>query len=105
MRVAGCGLRVAGCGLRVAGCGLRLETSDGVQRRAVWKVIAALGATGLPGAEPVYRIVVTLDRQTIRTYGNEHALRAGMVFEADILQDRRRLIEWWLEPLFGVTGG
>ena len=68
------------------------------------QVAATLGVSALQGVEPVYRIVVRLDRQTIRTYGQDQALRAGMVFEADIIEDRRRLIEWLLEPIYGIAG-
>jgi membrane fusion protein len=55
-------------------------------------------------AEPLYRITVELDRQTIRAYGDERALAPGMQLEADVLLDRRRLIEWIFEPVISVTG-
>jgi membrane fusion protein len=32
-------------------------------------------------------------------------LQPGMQLEADVLIERRRLIEWVLEPLFTLTGG
>ncbi len=54
--------------------------------------------------EPLYRITVELDRQTIRAYGDERALTPGMQLEADVLLDRRRLIEWIFEPVISVTG-
>jgi membrane fusion protein len=54
--------------------------------------------------EPLYRITVELDRQTIRAYGNERALAPGMQLEADVLLDRRRLIEWIFEPVISITG-
>lgn len=56
------------------------------------------------GGEPVYRIAVALDRQTIDTYAKPQALRSGMAFEADVLQDRRRLHEWLFEPIYGLVG-
>lgn len=55
-------------------------------------------------AESYYRVVVRLDRQTVTVYGREEALRPGMRMEADILGERRRLIEWVFEPLFAVRG-
>lgn len=67
-------------------------------------VVATLGAAALQGAEPVYRIVVKIDAQAIDVYGQPAALRPGMVFEADVIQDRRRLFEWLLEPVFGWVG-
>lgn len=63
-------------------------------------------APGSPGkGEPVYRIVVQLERQTIAVYDAELPFISGMTLEADILQDRRRLIEWVLEPIIGLAKG
>jgi membrane fusion protein len=59
-----------------------------------------LGANG----EPVYRIIVDLSSQTVNAYGQARALRAGMLIEADVLQETRRLYEWVLEPLYTLTG-
>lgn len=55
-------------------------------------------------AEPLYRLTVDLSSQTIMAYGRAHALHPGMRVDADVLIDRRRLIEWALEPLFSITG-
>jgi membrane fusion protein len=57
-----------------------------------------------PTAEPLYRITVALDEQTVQAYGVAQPLVAGMQLEADVLLDRRRLIEWIFEPLLSVTG-
>ena len=54
--------------------------------------------------EPVYRVTVALVKQTINAYGKPQALQAGMLLEADVLQDTRRLYEWVLEPLYSLTG-
>ena len=59
---------------------------------------------GAASAEPLYRITVTLDRQAVQAYGQAQPLAAGMQLEADVLLDRRRLIEWIFEPLLSVTG-
>ncbi|MCA8337825.1 HlyD family secretion protein [Burkholderia multivorans] len=53
-------------------------------------------------SEQLYRVVVALDRQDILAYGKREALRPGMALEADMLIDRRRLIEWVLEPLYAL---
>jgi len=53
--------------------------------------------------EPLYRVLVALDQQTVNAYGRAEALKPGMTVDADILLDRRRLIEWVLEPLYGVS--
>jgi membrane fusion protein len=53
--------------------------------------------------EPLYRITVALDQQTVAAYGQAQALSPGMQIEADVLLDRRRLIEWLFEPVLGVA--
>ncbi|MFZ1415488.1 MAG: HlyD family efflux transporter periplasmic adaptor subunit [Defluviicoccus sp.] len=63
------------------------------------------GLTSLVGtSEPVYRISVALASQTVTAYGKPVPLHPGMQLEADILIERRRLIEWVLDPLFSLTG-
>jgi membrane fusion protein len=52
-------------------------------------------------AEPLYRVTVTLPQQTLWAAGAERPLLAGMQLEADVLLERRRLIEWLFEPLLG----
>ncbi len=81
-----------------------IEKSPYAPQELPTQVIATLGVGALQGAEPVYRIVVKLDAQTIDTYGQSQPLKSGMVFEADVIQDRRRLYEWLLEPVYGLTG-
>jgi membrane fusion protein len=64
-----------------------------------------LGFTPLDGTrEPVYRIRAALDSQAIHAYDRLERLQPGMQFEADIMLDRRRLIEWIFEPLLGLAG-
>lgn len=52
-----------------------------------------------------YRVEVALDGQGVMAYGKRESLRPGMTLNADVLLDRRRLIEWVLEPLYGFTHG
>jgi membrane fusion protein len=52
--------------------------------------------------EPLYRINVRLPSQTIMTYGQAQALKPGMALEADVLQDRRFVWEWVLEPVIAA---
>jgi membrane fusion protein len=54
--------------------------------------------------EPLYRVTVGITAQVINAYGKPQQLQAGMLLEADILQDTRRLYEWVLEPLYSLTG-
>ena len=56
------------------------------------------------GREPLYRVKVALDAQSIPAYGRREALQPGMQVEADVLLDRRRLIEWVFEPLLSLSG-
>jgi len=61
---------------------------------------AAIMASG----EPLYRITVTLNQQSVAAYGHAQTLSPGMQLEADVQLDRRRLIEWLFEPVLGIAG-
>ncbi|MBL8510433.1 MAG: HlyD family efflux transporter periplasmic adaptor subunit [Betaproteobacteria bacterium] len=54
--------------------------------------------------EPLYRIRVKLDSQTVQAYGKPTPLRPGMQLEAGLALERQQLYEWVLEPLYSVTG-
>ena len=56
------------------------------------------------GGDPVYRVTVRIKSQAVAAYGQAHALKPGMLAEADIVQDTRKLWEWALEPIFSVSG-
>lgn len=58
---------------------------------------------GRQTSEALYRVSVALDAQQIDTYGQSRPLRAGMALEADIVQDRRSIVEWLFEPLFAAA--
>jgi membrane fusion protein len=70
-------------------------TVVGVERSPVAEASAA--------ADPVYRITVRLSRQSVTAYGRKQEFKAGMALEADILQDRRRLIEWIVDPIISAA--
>jgi membrane fusion protein len=53
--------------------------------------------------EPFYRVTVRLGAQQIETAAMKLPLQAGMQLDADISLERRRLIEWAIEPLQTVT--
>ncbi|MCU7698775.1 HlyD family efflux transporter periplasmic adaptor subunit [Acinetobacter sp. AYS6] len=59
---------------------------------------------GITSNEPVYIIKASLDKQTISAYGEEVNLKVGMLLEADIKLEKRKIYEWILEPLYTVTG-
>jgi membrane fusion protein len=54
--------------------------------------------------EPFYRITVALARQSVTAYGKPEPLKPGMLLDADVLGERRRLIEWVFEPLYSLQG-
>lgn len=56
----------------------------------------------VPG--PVYPVTVSLDRQAATAYGKPVALQPGMLLEADVQIERRRLVEWVLDPIYSLTG-
>lgn len=58
----------------------------------------------VPLREPVYRVTVALQEQNIKAYRQELALQSGMLLDADVWLDKRRIIEWVFDPLFSLTG-
>jgi len=58
----------------------------------------------LPLAEPAYRVIVTIDSQSVKAYGHDVLLQPGMLLDANIQLDRRRLYQWLLDPLYSVRG-
>ena len=54
---------------------------------------------GHSGDEPVYRVLLDLERQQIVARGEPRPLRPGMLLDADILGEQRRLYQWVFEPL------
>jgi membrane fusion protein len=74
-----------------------------VGRSAIDRSLAA-GLAGGGEAEPHYRVTVEIERQDIRGAGGTHRLRPGMLLEADILGERRRLWEWAFAPVRSLAG-
>lgn len=52
---------------------------------------------------PLYRVQVKLDRQFVLAYGKDEPVKPGMALQADVLMDRRSLLEWVFEPLYGMA--
>lgn len=50
-------------------------------------------------AEPSYVVSVSLERTDVEAYGQSIPLQPDMLLSADIILDKRSLIEWLLEPL------
>jgi membrane fusion protein len=83
--------------------------AEGVVASVSRTALSASDLAAAPGqasnsGEPLYRITVMLARQTITAYGKPLSLQAGMLVDADILHEKRKLYEWVLEPLYSLTG-
>jgi len=59
-----------------------------------------LAIPGLQLQELVFRLRVALDDTAVAAYGRKVALRPGMLLTADVVIDRRSLMEWLLDPLY-----
>ena len=70
--------------------------------RNVWAPGEKIGAIAVK--EPVYRVDVKLERQSVSALGAEIPLRPGMLVNADILLERRTLLEWLFEPVLQLRG-
>ena len=82
--------------------GLHFGEVEQVSRSALSPQEVAM-LIGQQVSAPLYRVLVRLNGQSVDAYGEPVALRPGMALSADILLDRRRLIEWILEPLYGFS--
>jgi membrane fusion protein len=58
---------------------------------------------GFNSNEALYRIKVQLKHQTINAYGQAQTIKPGMTLEADVVQDKRKIWEWIIEPVLAVT--
>jgi len=61
-------------------------------------------ASGLTFHEPVYKVTTVLESQHVQAYGKEIPLRSGMTLSADVVLDKRSLVEWLLEPVYSLRG-
>jgi membrane fusion protein len=52
--------------------------------------------------EPAYRAVVTLDRPDIDAFGKRIPLQPDMLLKADVILERRTLMDWILNPLLSA---
>ncbi len=53
-------------------------------------------------SEPAYRVAVTLERQTVDARGEAMPLQPDMLLRADIILERRPIMQWLLAPLLGA---
>lgn len=83
--------------------GLAKGTVQDVSKTALRSDEVALAGMGT-SAEPLYRVRVKLERQTLLAYGHEQPLRSGALLDGSFVLDKRRLYEWALEPLYTISG-
>ena len=75
------------------------------QVTAVSRTVLAPSEVAIPGLqfqEPVFRVKVRLERESVAAYGAAVPLQPGMLLNADIVVDRRSLLEWLLDPLYAA---
>jgi membrane fusion protein len=70
--------------------------------RNVWSAGERVGP--ISAKEPVYRVDVALEKQTVAALGQEFPLRPGMMVNADLLLEKRTLLEWIFEPVLRLKG-
>jgi membrane fusion protein len=81
----------------------RFGVHEAVVRDVGRSVLFAGDAYGpLRVTQPAYPATVALARQTLRADGDERPLQSGMLFDADVVLERRRVVEWLFEPLLGT---
>ena len=68
--------------------------------RTVWSPGEKVGQ--LVVKEPVYRVDVRLDAQHVAVGDQKLPLRSGMMVNADILQEKRKVWEWVFEPVLSL---
>lgn len=54
--------------------------------------------------EAMYRVRATLAQQSITAYGKAFPLKVGMIADADIMLEKRTLLEWLLDPIYALKG-
>ncbi len=64
---------------------------------------AEIAASGFSVAEPMFRVAVSLPSETVAAYGRREVLAPGMMLTADVIIDRRNLLEWLFDPLLAAA--
>lgn len=82
----------------------KFGTGEGVVT-SVSRTVLAPAEVAIPGLqvqEPVFRVRVKLARDSVAAYGESLPLQPGMLLSADVVIDRRSLLEWLLDPLYAA---
>jgi membrane fusion protein len=64
--------------------------------------LPALPTTALEAGEPLFRVTVALQPSALAEGAERITLVPGLRLHADVLLERRRLLEWMFEPLLGL---
>jgi membrane fusion protein len=82
----------------------RFGTLTGTVRTVSTTVVAPneVAIQGLNIQEPVFRLRVALSREFMQAYGETVPLQPGMLVSADVVFDRRSLIQWLFDPIYAV---
>lgn len=84
----------------------RFGTFPGTVERITTTVVSPTDAPGpLEITEPVYRVKIRLDDQTIDADGEAIRLQAGMVLRANIILERQPLLTWVVAPINSLSLG
>ena len=54
--------------------------------------------------QPSYKVVIDIESKSVFAYGREFQIKQGMRLDADIILDRRSLLEWLFEPVYSIAG-
>lgn len=57
-----------------------------------------------PSTICVYGPCGRVGEQAVTAYGHDEPLKPGMLLDADVLGEKRSLIEWVLEPIYSIRG-
>jgi membrane fusion protein len=76
----------------------RVDKSPIVNNSASFTQAAVSGAV-----DSRFRIVVSLEEQHITAYEKKYPFKPGLLVEADIMQDHRKLIEWVFDPILSFA--
>lgn len=82
----------------------KFGTGEGVVT-SVSRTVLAPAEVAIPGLqvqEPVFRVRVKLARDSVAAYDETVPLQPGMLLSADVVIDRRSLLEWLLDPLYAA---
>lgn len=82
----------------------KFGTGEGVVSSVSQTVLAPpeVAIPGLTVQEPVFRVRVRMKRSDVSAYGSKVPLQPGMLLSADVVIDRRSLVEWLLDPIYAA---